>query len=266
MVVVVGVGYPFVAANPKLALSSFRVQSIRPPWQSVWAMLDGFYGYGLVPLDMRNLAGLAGPLWATRLPWGWITLAFALVYLWLYTRPYDWRAVRTPVAFTAVSVILLFLYSKGWSPQFLVWVLVFIALLLPTPDRGGDRHRVEPGQLCGGGCLPDPAAGGALDHERHGVGAHGAAGVVDGGVFGTDLAATGNRAGDAAGERGAGVGGDGGGDRGGDGGRCRARRRRTSARRLAEHPCAAIVAHLREEAGGSPGRADDPDAAAGGMA
>jgi hypothetical protein len=40
--------------------------------------------------------------------------------------------VRTPVAFTAASVILLFLYSKGWSPQFLVWVLVFIVLLLPS--------------------------------------------------------------------------------------------------------------------------------------
>jgi hypothetical protein len=36
------------------------------------------------------------------------------------------------LAFTATSVILLFLYSKGWSPQFLVWVVAFIALLLPT--------------------------------------------------------------------------------------------------------------------------------------
>jgi hypothetical protein len=130
--VVVGVGYPFVRANPSLAFSSFRIQSIRPPWQSVWAVIDGFYGYGLVPLDMRNLNGLAGPLWETSLPWTWIGLAFVAVYLWLYTRRYDWANPRTPVAFSAVSVLLLFLYSKGWSPQFLLWVLVYIALLLPT--------------------------------------------------------------------------------------------------------------------------------------
>jgi hypothetical protein len=130
--VVIGVGYPFVRANPQLALSSFRVQSIRAPWQSVWALIDGFYGYGLVELDMRNLVGLQGPLWESRVPWTWVTLGFALVYLWLYTRPYDWSRVRTPIGFTAVSVIGLFLYSKGWSPQYLLWVLAFICLLLPT--------------------------------------------------------------------------------------------------------------------------------------
>lgn len=130
--VVAGVGYPLVAANPDLALSSFRIQSIRPPWQSVWALLDGFYGYGLVPLDMRNLSGYDGLLWESDLPWTWIGAGFGLLYLWLYTRAYDWQRVRTPLALSAVSVILLFLYSKGWSPQFLLWIIVFIVLLLPS--------------------------------------------------------------------------------------------------------------------------------------
>ncbi len=129
---IVGVGYPFVRANPALALSSLRVQSIRPPWESLWALLDGYFGYGLVPLDMRNLAGLDGPLWQSSLPWGAISLGFGLLYLWLYTRPYDWQQPRTPVAFAGVSVIWLFLYSKGWSPQFVVWVLAFVVLLLPN--------------------------------------------------------------------------------------------------------------------------------------
>jgi len=131
-VTIVGVGFPLVKANPSLALSSLRVQNIRPPWESIWALLDGYFGYGLVPLDMRNLAGLDGPLWQSSLPWGLITLGFGLLYLWLYTRPYDWRQPRTPVVFTAVSVIWLFLYSKGWSPQFVVWVLTFLVLLLPN--------------------------------------------------------------------------------------------------------------------------------------
>ncbi|MCC6455601.1 MAG: hypothetical protein IT328_11695 [Caldilineaceae bacterium] len=130
--VVAGVGYPLVRANPSLALSSFRIQSIRSPWQSVWALIDGSYEAGVVALDMRNLEGLAASLWQSNIPWTWVGLGFLLIYLWLYTRPYDWARIRTPLAFTATSVILLFLYSKGWSPQFLVWVLAFLALLLPT--------------------------------------------------------------------------------------------------------------------------------------
>lgn len=128
--VVIGVGLPLAHFNLSLALSSFTVNSIRPPWQSIWALIDGYYGFGLVPVDMRNLRGLLeGGQWSSSLPWTWITLGFALLYLWLYTRPYDWRRMHTPVAFTAVSVIWLFLYSKGWSPQFVVWVLAFIVLL-----------------------------------------------------------------------------------------------------------------------------------------
>ncbi|MCB0114210.1 MAG: hypothetical protein KDD84_08965 [Caldilineaceae bacterium] len=131
-VTVVAVAYPIVGTNLDLALSSFRVQSIRPPWQSLWAVLDGYFSFGLVPLDMRNLAGLAGPLWESRLPWMWISLAFVILYAWLYTRPYDWTRPRTVVSFTALSVTWLFLYSKGWSPQFVIWLLAFLVLLLPN--------------------------------------------------------------------------------------------------------------------------------------
>jgi hypothetical protein len=130
--VVIGLGYPLAQGNTELALSSFQVNSIRPPWQSVWALIDGYYDYGLVPLNMRNLAGLQTTQWESVLPWGLITLAFVLLYLWFYTRRYDWSQPKTPVAFAAISVIWLFLYSKGWSPQFLVWIAAFVVLLLPT--------------------------------------------------------------------------------------------------------------------------------------
>ena len=130
--IIVGLGYPLAQGNTELALSSFRVNSLRPPWQSVWALIDGIYDYGLVPLNMRNLAGLQTTQWHGTVPWGVVTIAFGLLYLWLYTRRYDWTSPRTPLVFAAVSVIWLFLYSKGWSPQFLVWIAAFLVLLLPT--------------------------------------------------------------------------------------------------------------------------------------
>ncbi|MCB0184369.1 MAG: hypothetical protein KDE31_08895, partial [Caldilineaceae bacterium] len=130
--VVLGGGYWLVGGHTELALSSFQVNALRPPWESVWALLIGNYDWGRVPVDMRNLVALHNPPPVDPLPWRWITLAFALLYLWLYTRRYDWHNPRTPVVFAAVSILWLFLYSKGWSPQFLVWLLAFVALLLPS--------------------------------------------------------------------------------------------------------------------------------------
>lgn len=123
-----------VPHNPAGALwIPLRVMQARPPWQSLWALLDGYTGYGLVPLDRRNPAGLAEPLWESHIPWGWVAVAFGLVFLWLYTRPYDWRRDRTTVAFVGASALLLLLFNKGWSPQFALWPIAFAALLLPTP-------------------------------------------------------------------------------------------------------------------------------------
>jgi hypothetical protein len=129
---VVGLGYVLIKGNLALGLSSFRINDIRAPWQSVWALLDGYYGFGVAPVDMRNLGGLARNYWESSLPWGWISVGFAAVYLWFYTRRYDWTQPRTPVALTATSLIWLLLYNKGWSPQFLVMILPFIVLLMPN--------------------------------------------------------------------------------------------------------------------------------------
>lgn len=130
--VILGGGYWLVGGHTELALSSFQVNTLRPPWESIWALLVGNYDWGRVPVDMRNLPALENPPTTAQLPWNWITLGFALLYLWLYTRDYSWNDRRTPIVFAAMSVIWLFLYSKGWSPQFLVWILAFIVLLLPT--------------------------------------------------------------------------------------------------------------------------------------
>ncbi len=134
--VTVGGGLAFAGTDPLLVLSNLRIQALRPPWQTLYAALDGYFGFDLVPLDLRNVAGLTtGNLWHGNLPgWFWPVqiLAFSALFLWLYTRPYDWSRRRTPVAFAGISLIWLFLYNKGWSPQFLVWILAFVVLLRPS--------------------------------------------------------------------------------------------------------------------------------------
>jgi hypothetical protein len=128
---VILLGLPFYLLNPRLVWGPFVISNAREPWETIWALLEGSYDYGIIPLDMRDLSWQ--PATTTgHLPWLLITLVFAAVFLFVYTRPIDWHQPRNVVAFAGFSVCLFMLYSKGYSPQWLGWVLVFIALLLPN--------------------------------------------------------------------------------------------------------------------------------------
>jgi hypothetical protein len=129
---VIAIALPFYLLNPRLIWGSLAISGAREPWETVWALLEGKFGYGIAPLDMRNIAWDPATGSSSSLPWLWITLAFGLVYLFAYTRRLDWKAPHNIVAFTGFTLILFMLYSKGYSPQWLGWVLAFIALLLPN--------------------------------------------------------------------------------------------------------------------------------------
>ncbi len=129
---VIAIGLPFYLLNPRLVWGPLVISGAREPWESVWALLEGKFGYGIIPVDMRNIAWDPATGFSSSLPWLWITIAFGLVYLFAYTRRFDWKAPRNIVAFTGFTLTLFMLYSKGYSPQWLGWVLAFIALLLPN--------------------------------------------------------------------------------------------------------------------------------------
>ena len=126
------IGYPFYRLNPNLIFGSLQITGARGSWETIWALLEGNYTYGIIPLDMRDLTWRPAAGSGSPLPWRWITLAFGLVYLFLYTRPINWRVPKTAIAFTALTICLFFLYAKGYSPQWLGWLLIFTSLLLPN--------------------------------------------------------------------------------------------------------------------------------------
>ncbi len=121
---------PFFIIGPEWIAITLRNFAGRGSWQTVWALIDGYYGYGLVQGDRFN----PGPVFDTtpsRIPWLWVNLAFAALGLWLWTRRWHWMNPRIPVAFTALVVFLFFLWSKGWSPQFTLMLLPWLLLLFP---------------------------------------------------------------------------------------------------------------------------------------
>ncbi len=129
---VILIGLPFYFLNPALFFGSQQITAAREPWETVWALIDGNYNYGIIPLDMRDLSWTATAAPPTRIPWLLVTAMFALIYGLVYFRSFDWHNPRNVIAFVGFTNSLFMLWSKGYSPQWLNWPLYFIALLLPN--------------------------------------------------------------------------------------------------------------------------------------
>lgn len=126
------IALPFLFTGPDYLLQSLKSPVVRSTWETVWALIDGYYSYGVAGGWDRFDPAMAGAgQHATRLPWLVITIGFGLLYLALYTRRINWADRRRAVAFTALTLNLLTLYFKGYSPQFLIMLLPFLILLIP---------------------------------------------------------------------------------------------------------------------------------------
>jgi hypothetical protein len=154
LLTIAAVALPFYLLNPELFTLSWTVNLKRSSWETVWALLEGFTSYGLAGGGNRFDPAEAGALQhPSTLPWGLISAGFALVYLYLWiTARNKFRGTRDKgqgagdvfvpcplslssfraVAFTGLTLNLVTLYLKGYSPQFIVWLLPFILLLLPN--------------------------------------------------------------------------------------------------------------------------------------
>jgi hypothetical protein len=129
---------PFLFGGPEWTRASARSMLDRSSWETVWAVADGYYGFGEVEGDRLNPDETNFATHEGRLP-GWfmglITLGFVGLYAYLFTRPADYSQPRQVIAFSGLTVAIFLLASKGYSPQFLIYLLPFIILLFPT-ERG----------------------------------------------------------------------------------------------------------------------------------
>jgi hypothetical protein len=131
-VTVLALAAPFLLIRPVWLLTLARAVAGRSSWETVWAILGGYYGYGVVAGDRLNPAETAFAVHPNALPWLAIALVFAVFYLAVWLPRADYRQPRRVVALTGLTVTLFLLYSKGYSPQFLVYLLPFIVLLFPN--------------------------------------------------------------------------------------------------------------------------------------
>lgn len=125
---------PLLVVNSAMLWVSVQAMLGRPSWETVWAILEGYYGGGAVARFAQRLdpaSAIAGSH-ASSLPWALVTLVFGLLYLVFYGRFWGTRNRLPIIAAAGFTLHLLLLYSKGYSPQYLTWLAPLLVIVFPN--------------------------------------------------------------------------------------------------------------------------------------
>lgn len=120
-----------IALNREFGVASLAVQFNKASYDTVWAVLDGNHRQGLLDpnrTDPQAAYRLQGN--PAVIPWWLRALVFGGVgfYVFVKTRRKDALGF---VAFTLMTIIIFFLWSQGWSPQWQVTLTPLILLCFP---------------------------------------------------------------------------------------------------------------------------------------
>jgi hypothetical protein len=122
----------FAVLSPAYTLASLHSLGGRASWQTVWALLDGYLGTGAYQADRLDPAAAmlsqGGPPCIPT----WLTmLVFGGLYVWLWWRSSGAGEPQSVFRLTALTVVIFFLWSRGWSPQWLGMLVPLALLSLP---------------------------------------------------------------------------------------------------------------------------------------
>lgn len=124
---------PFFIVSPEFAQASLQANLSRSSWQTIWALIDGNLEAGdFGPVSNRfDPAKAATPLYNPPKISPWLTLLlFGGLGLYLLRAPVGHSINRDVVRFAALTLTLFFLWSKGWSPQWQMYLFPLILLSL----------------------------------------------------------------------------------------------------------------------------------------
>ncbi|RLC82291.1 MAG: hypothetical protein DRI61_02620 [Chloroflexi bacterium] len=121
-------------AGGEMAMASFLSPLARSSYQTVWALMDGNLGTGLLGsvekhFDLRYAFTPAGN--PPRFPEWLKALVFGLLYLLLYRKVRFENAPRDVINLVTLTITVFLLWSKGWSPQWQVFLFPLILLMMP---------------------------------------------------------------------------------------------------------------------------------------
>jgi hypothetical protein len=126
---------PFLLINADMSLAYLNNLRSRSSYETIWALMDGYRSYGAVaPRDSRFDASSA--TWVAHSGGGsyglWALAGFGVLYIFLWTRRIEWHDNRRAIAFAGLTWCLFALWIRGYSPQWAVNFVPFVALAMPN--------------------------------------------------------------------------------------------------------------------------------------
>ncbi len=127
---------PLFAQNAEMTMPSLTSQFGKASYQTVWALLDGNYMTG----NFGSIESHFDPAQANDLTGNppvvpsWLRLGVAAaigLFVFMRTRRFDDRGL---VAFVGITLLIFFLQSQGWSPQWTVQIIPLVLLTFPTKN------------------------------------------------------------------------------------------------------------------------------------
>ncbi len=119
--------------SPEMTSASLRAQGAKGSWETVWALLDGNLSTGNFPpevvrTDPRTLDFLSEK--EARIDPLLTLLVFGGLGFWLFGRV-GGKDHRTAAAFLGVTWVVFLFWSPGFSPQWVLYLLPLVFLVLP---------------------------------------------------------------------------------------------------------------------------------------
>lgn len=120
-------------ASPEMTSASLISQPSRTSWQTIWALIDGNYTTGeFIILSERLDPLLAGIPRGNpaRISTGLTLLLFLGVGSWFFLRVRNFNH-RSLLSFLGITWAIFLIWSPGWSPQWVLYLIPLILLTLP---------------------------------------------------------------------------------------------------------------------------------------
>lgn len=120
--------------SPTMTWASLQAQPLRASWQTLWALIDGNMTTGaFLPIaEKLNPKSATFRMGNPAVIPSWLTLiVFAAIGVWLLYK-IDTQKKHSLIAMIGITWALFLIWSPGWSPQWLLYLLPLICLSLPV--------------------------------------------------------------------------------------------------------------------------------------
>jgi hypothetical protein len=137
IIVIIGFVYGMLfILSPEMTIASLQAQIGRGSWETIWALIDGNLNTGNFGSHIDHLDPTTVNVHtshSSKIP-SWVRIIpFTIIGSFIYLKT-DQKDNRKVLSLFGLTLTTFFLWSPGWSPQWVLYLLPFILLVLPERE------------------------------------------------------------------------------------------------------------------------------------